>query len=269
MNRILKLVPLALLLLFIQIAPAHANVTYEVQVGAWAENESIGNIGVSVEIQTKALTTTLGDLQYFWVGSILENGGFIQFGYAYEPGTYCLTGSVLSTGFTCTGTTDTLGASDARWMWQYWPSAYGKDFFFGIGLTNSVGVDKSWHQYAIIPNTKDGWNFNLDGKIVDSITNHYGPSKYAASFVAEKGSSTPTLTGLGPVEFRNLAYLTHDDAGYVWHFAKSLYAIVGCAYGMQCTSIPYGVASDHSGIITTGTGVRQATSLTLLWSKSG
>lgn len=80
--------------------------------------------------------------------------------------------------------------------------------------------------------------------------------------MAEKGSDITTLGQLGPVEFRNLAYLKEDG----WHYGTSLYAYVGRAVNTNCNiSNPYGVMSEGAGVVMTGSGIRQPNDLDLLW----
>lgn len=245
------------------LVPSVRAFTFEPQVGAWADGASSGNKGVSVEIRTSIYNTNRGDFQYFWVGDNLNNGAFIQFGYIYEPGYYCLSGQTVGGHFTCLGDSDHIGGSDARWEWQYWPKEYGSDFSFGTGPANSAGLDRTWHNYTIEPNTRGGWSFILDGRVVAYVTDTWTRSKDAAYFVAEKGSDTyATLGRLGPVEFRGLAYLEDDG----WHYATKLYARVGCAVNTNCNiNIPYGVMSEGAGVVIAGSGIQQPNDYDLLW----
>src|SRR5208282_4556892 len=89
LRRFLLLMSLFLLIL---VPNVRADYRHELQVGAWGDDGSKGNKGVSVEIQTHIYSTNEGDFQYFWVGDNLDNGAFIQFGYEYAPGDYCLKG---------------------------------------------------------------------------------------------------------------------------------------------------------------------------------
>jgi hypothetical protein len=236
--------------------------TFEPQVGAWADDASIGNRGVSVEIRTSIYNNNPGDFQYFWVGDNLDNGAFIQFGYNYEPGYYCLNGHTVRGQFTCLGDSDHIGGSDARWSWQYWPNENGNDFSYGDGPANSAGANGTWHKYSIEPSTRGGWGFILDGQEVASVTDAWTRSKDVAYFVAEKGGDTATLGRLGPVEFRDLAYLEVDG----WHYATKLYARVGCAVNTNCNiNIPYGVMSEGAGVVIAGSGIQQPNDLELLW----
>jgi len=248
---------------FLILVPNVRAFTFEPQVGVWGDDSSRGNMGVSVEIRTHIYPTNPGDFQYFWVGDNLNNGAFIQFGYIYEPGYYCLNGQTVGGKFTCLGDSDHIGGSDARWEWQYWPNSNVNDFSYGKGPANSAGLDGTWHKYSIEPNTRGGWSFVLDGREVSYVTNVWTRSKDAAYFVAEKGSNTyATLGRLGPVEFRNLAYLKDDG----WHYATTLSALVGCAVNTNCNiNIPYGVMSEGAGIVIAGSGIQRPSDLDLLW----
>ena len=251
MRRSLLLMSIFLLIL---IPNVRADYKHELQVGAWGDNGSKGNKGVSVEIQTHIYNTNQGDFQYFWVGDNLDNGGFIQFGYIYEPGDWCLKGQTVGGKFTCLGDSAQVGGSDAIWEWQYWPDVNGNDFSFEKGPANSAGLDGSWHKYLIQPNTAGGWSFLLDGREVSHFTVAWTKSQDAAYFVAEKGSNAATSGRLGPVEFRNLAYLKDDG----WHSVAALYATVGCAVNTDCNvKNPYGVMLEDSGIVIAGSGIHQ------------
>jgi len=256
-----RLLVLMSILLLILVPNVRADYNFELQVGAWGDDGSRGNKGAAVEIQTHIYNANPGDFQYFWIGDNLDNGAFIQFGYIYEPGDYCLKGQSVSGKFTCLGDSDHIGGSDARWEWQYWPDVNGSDFSLEKGPANSAGLDGSWHKYTIQPNTAGGWSFLLDGREVSHVTVAWTKSKDAAYFVAEKGSDTATFGKLGPVEFRNLAYLKEDG----WHSVVALYANVGCGVNTNCNvKNPYGVMLKDSGIVVAGIGVHQPKDMDLL-----
>jgi uncharacterized repeat protein (TIGR02543 family) len=79
--------------------------------------------------------------------------------------------------------------------------------------------------------------------------------------MAENGSDSATFGRLGPVEFRNLAYLKDDG----WHYATALYAHVDCAVNTDCdVKNPYGVMWEDSGVVIAGSGTHQPKNLDLL-----
>ena len=241
---------------------AQGELTYEPQVGALGDNISTGNKGVSVEIRTHTYYAPPKDFQYFWVGDTLDNGVFIQFGYIYEPGYYCLKGQWVSAKFTCTSKSESIGGSDARWEWQYWPNGTGKNFFYEKGPANSAGLNGTWHRYSIQPNAAGVWSFLFDGQEVSHFSETWARSKSVAYFMAEKGSNATTLGQLGPVEFRNLAYLKDDG----WHNVTRLYARVTCSVNTNCNiNNPYGVMSEGSGHVIAGSGIHQPKDLEPIW----
>jgi len=209
------------------------------QIGAYADGGSQGNFGVQVEIRTHIYSSNPGDFDYFWVGDDLANGGFIQFGYSFSPGRYCLQGEIVAgTVATCPGGSANIGLSDARWQWEYWPNENGDTNYLGIGPSNSAGSNGTWHSYSILPNTNDGWDFVLDGQRVASVSFTPSQSINAAYFVAEKVTSSNPET-LGPVEFRNLAYLTSNG----WQTAIQLYTVYDCGLSTICEVFnPYGLS---------------------------
>ena len=214
------------------------------QVGAWGNQDSVGNLGVQAEIQTLSYNVSGPDEDAFWIGSILKNGAFIQFGYLLlSPGYYCLTAHVTANGTACTGVNDDVSPGDVRRFWAYFPNAQNVgEWYYGFGLSNSVGENNTWHLYSILPDNSNNWSFQMDGVSIYTLPFQAVPSASPAHFVAEKASG-PDQQRLGPVEFRNLAYLGTDRQ---WHSTSSLTPIVGCGQGdtLPCDSaMPYGVAA--------------------------
>ena len=245
----------------------HADQTqYALQVGALGDWTSTGNMGVGAEILTHVYDVHKPDIVHaFWVGDILANGAFIQFGYELlSPGYYCLKGETIGDHVNCQGSSERIGSGDARWFWQYWLNASVVDFYCGIGPLNSVGPNGTWHQYQIWPNVANGWNFILDGQSVFSFNNvQWTTSRDPAFMVAEETTSMPLASGnLGPVEFRNLSYLKQNG----WQQVQSLTAIAGCgALSPNCSTIPYGVASLGANDVLVGADVHQVLNNQLLW----
>ena len=254
----------AILLIFIP--TARASFSYSLQVGAYGDPSSQGNLGVQVEIRTHIYDANQGDFDYFWVGDDLANGGFIQFGYSFSPGQYCLQGEVVGGAVaTCPGGSANIGASDARWQWEYWPDENGDTNYLGIGPPNSAGDNGTWHSYSIIPNTSNGWDFVLDGQRIANIPFQPSQSKNAAYFVAEKVTSS-NPGSLGPVEFRNLAYLMNNG----WRTVRELYTLYGCGLNMSCDVVnPYGLSALAPNDVVAGFGLPVPKAGELLWSGSG
>ncbi|HKM75422.1 MAG TPA: hypothetical protein VJZ32_03290 [Candidatus Bathyarchaeia archaeon] len=239
---------------------------HSLQVGAF--DEVSGNQGVRVAIRTNAYAVASTDTDSFWVGEdlvsqVLNRTGFIQFGYQIERGSYCLKGFETVDGkFTCTGRSETIGPSDARWFWQYWPNGKELEFYYGVGETNSVGANGTWHMYSIVPGTGE-WEFLLDGVQVDSVTFVPVISSGPAYLVAEKYTSSLPFNSLGPVEFRDLGYLYNN----FWHAAKMLTSFANCGVNTTCRINPYGIAVDGpGGYLIAGSGVKKPITGSLLWS---
>jgi hypothetical protein len=250
-----------LITIFAMLRPAWAQTEhsiqteYIIQVGAKGDDASRGNRGVGAEIRTHITSLVGQDLSTsFWVGDNMESGAFIQFGYElWRPGQYCLYGEQIGDHMNCLGSLETIGSSDARWFWQYWPNPNVTDFYFADGAANSAGPDGRWHLYQIRPNVANGWNFTLDEQTVWSF-NDFQVSKSGepAFVVAEEVTTTLSSSGsLGPVEFRNLSYLT--DHG--WQYVTSLRAISGSSViPPDFGSMPYGVTVLGANHIIAGTG---------------
>src|SRR5208337_364877 len=167
-HSLLSIIPiLSLMVISLAISPAtvHAMTYYTIKAGDWGDISSIGNTGVQVQIRTHIYSIGGDDWDSYWVGTDLSNGAFIQVGYLYDPGAGCLEGfGTTSTPQHCTGSTDEIGPSDARWFWQYWPNGSQNVFYWGIGPRNSAGVNGTWHTYTIEPNSANYWTIVVDNQ---------------------------------------------------------------------------------------------------------
>jgi hypothetical protein len=238
-----------------------------VQVGAWGDEKSVGNRGVQVEIQTNSYSSSQAE-DAFWAGDLLSNSAFIQFGYLIPtPGDYCLIAHITANGTFCSGNTDNVGDADARWFWAYFPNAsLVGDWYYGFGPTDSAGSNGTWHIYSILPNAAGDWSFALDGVSVYSSNFTVAASSSPAHLVAEKATG-PYLAQLGPVEFRNLAYLGNDN---LWHGTSSLTLIDGCGEAdlAGCNpSATYGVASVGPNDVVAGSDVTVPGAGSLIWQR--
>lgn len=234
-----------------------------VQVGAWGDAASVGNSGVQVEIRTNDYNVSSQD-DAFWVGDVLSDGSFVQFGYLMmPPGYYCLNAHVTQAGTSCLGGSDNIAPSDARWFWAYFPnSQIVTDWYYGFGAANSAGSNGTWHLYSILPSESSNWSFVVDGVTIYSSNFPSSTSTSPAHLVAEMASG-PYLSQLGPVEFRDLAYLGSDD---LWYPTSSLSLIDGCgaadtgpcsisnAYGIQPVGANDVVAGSYASLSALASG---------------
>jgi hypothetical protein len=256
------LLTIAFLIVFSSTVPTGAQTTnYVLQIGAWGDDASKGNVGVRSDIRTHIYDAKSSDLDYFWVGDDLEGGAFIQFGFSYEPGYHCLRGEWYQDKFTCSGRSDNIGISDARWQWQYWPNASVNDFYYEIGPANSVGENGTWHTYSVLPNSANGWSFLLDGLQVANVQFQWHRSKESAHVIAEKVTNSSVLGSLGPVEFRNLGYLSEDG----WHSVDTLYVSKGCSIYECKIENPYGISLEGPNHIAAGSGLENRKNGQFLW----
>jgi hypothetical protein len=257
---------LTVLLISSKTVRAQTSSTYSPQVGAWGDSASIGNNGVQIEIQTHIYSVSPGDTDGFWVGDDLVNGAFIQFGYIFQSGDLCLHGNSINGVSTCTGSTQNVGPTDARWFWEYFPIGTGNDYYSGVGQENSAGDNGTWHTYSIEPNAANDWTFVMDGQLVDSLSFQATISSGRAYFAAEKATSSSIFANLGPAAFRNLQYLKQGK----WHHVVELTAIVGCGVNTDCNiSPPYGVETIGANSVVAGSDVPRPADDTLLWSDGG
>jgi hypothetical protein len=238
---------------------------FSIQMGARGDDASRGNLGVRAEIQTHLYSADPGVLDYFWIGTILSDGAFVQFGYSLEPGQFCLKGAFLDGEFKCDGVPVLLSGSDGRWQWQYWPDAHGTDFYYEIGPTMSAGLNGTWHEYSISPSVNQTIRFDFDQQQVAHANFRLESSKEPLMAVAEKVASSNQLGNLGPVEFRNLKYLRESG----WRSVDSIVSLSNCGLGGGCNyTNMYGVTFLQPNQIMAGSGGAVHTSEQLLWTSS-
>jgi len=236
---------------------------YNLQVGAFGDPNSVNNLGVRAEIRTHTYAVDRGDADSFWIGDRLQAGAFIQFGYILlSAGSYCgnatmESGSVLS----CGGRSLTVNGSQPAWFWTYFPGMNESKFDYGLGLSQVLASNGTWHLYSIHPSKLRTWVLELDGQNIATLNVLPINSRDTPTLVAEKATQSATPGPLGPVEFRNLSYLEPDG----WHSVKALYAIVNCGANPNCIPIPYGVSLIGPNHIIAGTAVSQPPDGSLLW----
>jgi hypothetical protein len=225
-------------------------------------------VGVQVEIETNVYNVSSQQDDAFWVGDVLSDGSFVQFGYLMVPsGFYCLKAHITADGLACSGAGDNIGFSDPRWFWAYFPDAEQVDnWYYGIGPAHSAGGNSTWHLYSISPSADKDWSFWMDGVTVYSSNVPSTTSTSAVHLVAEKASG-PYLSRLGPVEFRNLAFLAIDG---LWHATSSLTLIDGCSAAdndLCPVSTAYGVESVGRNDVIAGSNVSMSAPSQLVWER--
>ena len=232
-----------------------------VKVGAWGDDSSRNNFGVEAQIQTHAYDAYPNTLDYFWVGDLLANGAFIQFGYSLQTGLTCLRGTSIGGEFTCLGATQIIFGSDARWEWQYWPNRYASDFYYEIGPEGSAGTNSTWHQYTIEAGLKRTWSFIIDGQPV--VVSNFTESQSTGPIlvVAERSPTANVSYPLGPAEFKGLAYFD----GETWRLSNSLISLNSCATTPDCPPNSYGSTALNAGVIIAGSNVPISPDGSLLW----
>ena len=197
-------------------------------------------MGIRAGIQTHLYDTYPVVFDYFWIGSVLTNGAFIQFGYGFQPGpaTYCLEAFVKSGVTNCMGKSEVVSNAEGRWEWQYWPDANGNDFYYEIGPAGSVGINETWHEYSIVRSTSK-WNFLLDNVVVGNLTAVSSLSRDPPLMLAEKTGTDQLIGSLGPVAFRDLEYFKQNE----WQPVESLLAVRSCSPTQTCNlDQPFGVS---------------------------
>ncbi len=128
----------------------------------------------------------------------------------------------------------------------------------------SADLNGTWHSYSIVPSSNGGWGFLFDGKEVSNI-NFKPSSSESPVFVVAEQVTTVVLARLGPVEFRNISYLTTDG----WHQTSSLTALVGCGLNTPCTlPDPFGILVSGPNYVIAGSYLEQHKNGELLWTRA-
>ncbi len=216
------------------------------QVGLAADSASANATGMRATIGTRLpQQVSANTSNYYWVGSYLRDGSFVQIGYYVSAS----------------------DQSQAGWFY----CAFHPDGSAGpcqYGPEGSAGEDGARHVYTLetVADTADGqpqWRASMDdtqiGVFVWSASNtgQYTPDIYAesAGYSAHDSSSV-----LGPVDFTD---------GIAWRGAAgSAYqraAHVEVMYSATNICPPYGVASDGGNGALLGSGLACPDRFSQLW----
>lgn len=170
---------------------------YYFAIGAIGDDGSNGNLGAQVEIRTHS---------YF--GNVyIADDGVDRAADAFVLGEHFDDGSVIYFGYD-------LYAEHAQWFWQRLSSG-GVVEDEGIGFVDSVEPNGTWHSYSVVCQSQcafaqRSWDFYLDGHPVGSTQQTMDESRSLTGSInvfALKWTDNFRNMTLGPVEFRNLAYL--------------------------------------------------------------
>jgi hypothetical protein len=205
------------------------------QVGLSAGDEDRDASGLRATIVTTLpQRVSANTTNYFWAGSYLADGSFVQVGY-YVPA---------------------HDASEAGWFYCAF-HADGKEGPCAYGPLGSVGVNGASHTYTLessdSPLTGTAWRAELDGGVIGEFS---WP-------VATSGTNTPTIYAessgfsahaaksvLGPVDFRGaMEVRTSGSATYAR--PARLFAV----YSAPNVCPPYGISSDGNGGALLGSGL--------------
>jgi hypothetical protein len=230
---------------------------YYLEIGADGDSGSQNNIGVRAEIRTHVYNGSLyedasgeehvGDV--FVVAEPFSDGSIMYFGYYLYSG-------------------------HAQWSWQRLGSD-GRVEDGGVGSVGAVEPNGTWHTYSIVRESQMAlaqgtWNFVLDNNYVGFTQQTIDERKATTGPVfvmAEKVTVDTTEFVLGPVEFRNLAYLKSDG----WHPVASLRVRAYCSNkpaGRCNIDYPYGVSELGANHIIAGSGMPRHANGELLWASN-
>ena len=216
------------------------------QVGLAADSASSHATGMRATIQTRVpQQVSANTSNYYWIGSYLSDGSFIQAGYY-------------------------VGADDpSQAGWFY--CAFHADGSQGpcqYGPKGSAGDDGGQHAYTLetIADTSDGqpqWRASMDDTTLGEFawtakdTGQYTPDIYAeSSGYAPHDSSSQ----LGPVDFMD-GVEWRSDPGANYQRA----AHVSVMYSATNVCPPYGVASDGRNGAMLGSGLACPDRFSQLW----
>ncbi|HEX6800693.1 MAG TPA: hypothetical protein VF116_23475 [Ktedonobacterales bacterium] len=182
-----------------------------------------------------------GTTSYYWVGSYLAGGSFIQEGY-YVPG---------------------YAPSSAGWFYCAFTRAGAK----GPCVYGPLGsVSGAAHTYALsAAKDADGraiWNATLDGRDIGSFTWSAGESGTTSPAVYAESSATQPHGAesiLGPVTISGFAVRPHDASDY-----RPVSAVYP-AYSAGDVCPPYGMRALGNGRAELGSGLECPTPIAALW----
>lgn len=170
---------------------------YWFQEGAIGDQSIFQSTGASVMIRT-VYDSVNNDAHSYWVGSILNNGAFVQVGY-YN------------------GLTTTNQYYCCAWFYEYFPAGNTNSPPI-IGPAGSAGPIGSWHTYAMNYTGSGVWSFYMDSQYLGSSPTqgqqyYLGPGdtnsgSHAAAVLAEVAQATSNTDTIGPAEFKNFQYET-------------------------------------------------------------
>ena len=173
---------------------------YWFQEGVIGDSSIYQSTGASVMIRT-VYDSVNNDAHSYWVGSILNNGAFVQVGY-YN------------------GLTTTNQYYCCAWFYEYFPAGNTNSPPI-IGPAGSAGPIGSWHTYTMNYTGSGVWSFYMDNQYLGSSPTqgqqyYLGPGdtnsgNHAAAVLAEVAQTTSNSDTIGPAQFKNFLYETNTS----------------------------------------------------------
>jgi hypothetical protein len=170
---------------------------YWFQEGAIGDSNIYQSTGASVMIRT-VYDSVNNDAHSYWVGSILNNGAFVQVGY-YN------------------GLTTTNQYYCCAWFYEYFPAGNTNSPPI-IGPAGSAGPIGSWHTYTMNFTGSGIWSFYMDNQFLGSSpaqgqqyylgSGDTNSGSHSAAVLAEVAQTTSNTDVIGPAEFKNFMYET-------------------------------------------------------------
>ncbi len=233
---------------------------YWFQSGVIANSSQYQNTGISVQIQTLAQHITNGSMA-FWVGETLENGAFIQVGYAVQSqtGYYpndCTVNACSSQVY--------MNANTPYAFFEYFYNTSAENSFYGTFSNASLGNNNTFNNYSAV---YDGgvWDFYINGKKFGSADVGSGTSGPQPPYsVGEYANATNNSTFMSPVKMKNFSVVVGGRMVHV----PAAYSYVGYGVNSSHSEInDYGVAEvrNVSDYFIVGSGINRPVNGTYLW----
>src|SRR5690348_16013917 len=175
---------------------------YWFQEGVVGDSNIYQSTGASVVIRT-VYDSLNNDAHSYWVGSILNNGAFVQVGY-YN------------------GLTTTNQYYCCAWFYEYFPAGNNNSPPI-IGPAGSAGPIGSWHTYTMNYTNNYIWSFYIDNRYLGSSpasgqqyflgTGDTNSGSHPVAALSEVAQSSDNTDVIGPAEFQKFQYETSPCRG--------------------------------------------------------
>ncbi len=205
------------------------------QVGVSATADGMESTAMRTTIRTQVPTKIASQTNdYYWIGSYLADGSFIQVGYG-------------------------VSGSDHTAHWFYCSfTAQHQEAACPLGPPNSAGSVGSWHTYSLeltkqIAQQQWVWTATMDSTVIGTITTTAASTGVMSPSVYAEVSAfhpIPAANSLGQVEFHPAIQL-HGQSDQHYHTPQG----VTIAYSQANVCPPYGMSIIRANDVVLGSGL--------------